>query len=267
MLLKKFNIKCSKVEWGPYIAVLRETFGVGVLDLDGRYVVKGGLTKFSDLGWSGKVLGAVSKKRLMMLDFSEGLENVKERSVKLEGALSVVGVDGGFAVGTEDGRILIVKEGKVVKEIRVAEELPVVRLERTESGSLLAVAGKYNLIILSESGEVLAHHSYQWDLSKVRWTPDLEWLVVFNDEVQILKFEREHENYVKLMEVRGRGKDAKWCNSNLCLALDNKVMIYRDFNVGELPRITFTFRCNSCSWAPKCKGVAMCGSLLAVIKL
>jgi len=263
--LKKFNVKGIKIDWGPYVAVLRETFGVGLLGLDGKYVVKGGLTRFRDVSWSGHKLGAVSKRKLLIIDTSQGLERLEESVVHLEGGRSVLGIDGGFVVGTEDGKLLFVKDGKVDKEVRVAEDLPIVRLERTESGSILVVAGRYTLIIVNPQGEVLAHQSYRWDLERVRWSPDLNWLAVLGDKkIEFLKYESS-QGYVKVYEMGGEGVDAKWCGEGFCIATKDKVMIYKKFDVGARPRLVYTFASRTCSWAPECKGVGMCGKILVLL--
>ena len=265
MRLKKFNVKGIKIDWGPYIAVLRETFGVGLLALDGKYVVKGGLTKFRDISWSGHELGAVSKRKLLVVDASQGLERLNESVIHLEGGRSVLGVNNGFVVGTDDGRLLFFREGKVDREVRVAEDLPIVRLEKTESGSILAVAGKYTLVVVSPRGEVLAHQSYRWDLERVRWSPDLNWLIVLGDEkIEFLKYESS-QGYVKVHEMRGEGVDAKWCGERLCIATKDKVMIYKKFDVGARPWLVYTFSSRTCSWAPECRGVGMYGRILVLL--
>ncbi|NPA85196.1 MAG: hypothetical protein GXO07_04225 [Crenarchaeota archaeon] len=263
--LKKFNVKGVKVEWGPHIAVLRDTFGVGLLDLNGKYVVKGGLTKFYDIAWSRNELGAVSKRKLLIIEAGGDIEETRERVVKVEGGRSVVGTEGGFVVGTADGRILFIEGDEVVKEIKVAEELPIVRLERTKSGSILAVAGKYTLIILSPEGEVLAHQGYHWELERVRWSPDLSWMILLGDDkIEFMAYD-ESQGYVKVREERGPGYDARWCNGALCLATAEGVAIYEKDKLLSQPRTFYTLPARACAWAPKCRGLALCGEILAIL--
>ncbi len=266
MKLIKFNVRGSKISWGKYIAILRESFGVGLLELTGKYVAVGGLTRFHDIAWSGDLLGAVSKRKVLIIDASQGLKSLKEKVVRIEGGTSILGYGEGFVVGTENAELIFInKEGGIESKLKIAEEGKVERLETTSSGAIIAVVNKFNLIIVSPKREVLAHQSYRWDLNKVRWNKDLSWLVVFEDsKIEFMKYE-EGQGFVKVKEFAQRGRDAKWCDSMFCLATDDKVLIYRKFDVDERPWLVYTFPCKACEWAPGCKGLAMLGEGLAIL--
>ncbi len=263
MALIKFNVKGRKLEWGPKIAVLRHNYGIALLELNGRLDVIGGFVKYEDIKWCNEELIAVSIDKILKYSKDE-TEVVSTTSM----ATSVTCLNDKVIIGTKDGNVLFFdKSWNLLKELTIGDE-SINRLDITTSGFILAVVGRFDLIIMSPEGQVIAHHSYHWDLRNVRWSPDLETMLVFDEgKIKLLKYDENERIYIKVDEIEGKGIDAKWCGKKVCLLSDRYVYIYKN-GISSLNEYDERFRvrnCVYCAWSKDCNGFALLGNKLYII--
>ncbi len=263
MALIKFNVKGRKLEWGPKIAVLRPIYGIALLELNGKLEVVGGFVKYEDLKWCNNELIAVSIDKILRY-FDESFEAVSTSYM----ATSIACVDNKILIGTKEGDVLFFdKSWNLIKEVKVGDE-SVKELSVTASGFVLAKVGRFDLIIISPDGQVVAHHSYHWDLNNVRWSPDLDTMVLFEEgKIKLLKYDKVEGTYIKVDEIEGMGLDAKWCGKKACILSDQYVYIYEN-GLESLKKADRRFRvsrCNYCAWSRDCNGVALLGNKLYII--
>ncbi len=262
MVVIKFNVRGKKLDWGEKIAVLRENYGVALLELNGRLEVVGGFIRYEDLRWCNGELIAVGDNKVLVY---KGRSEVLTLVYKLS---SVTCLEEVKVLGTADGKVLFFnKDWELIREVEVGEER-VQRLSVTSSNFVIAVVGKYDVVVLDPSGKVVAHQSYRWDLNKVRWSPDLKKMLVFEDgKTKLLEYDEKEMGYVKIDEMEGKGQDAKWCDGKMCLLLQDLIYIYEGDvkRLHDFSRMIKVSHCNYCTWSPDCRGIALLGKKLFVL--
>lgn len=263
MALIKFNVKGRKLEWGPKIAILRHNYGIVLLELNGKLEVVGGFIRYEDIKWCGDELIAVSIDKILRY-FNGDFEAVSTSYM----ATTVTCLEDKIIIGTKEGDVLFFdKSWNLIKEIKVGDE-SVRELSITTSGFVLAKVGRFDLVIISPEGQVIAHHSYHWDLRNVRWSPDLETMIVFEEgKIKLLKYDKNERTYIKVDEVEGIGLDAKWCGEKVCILSEGNIYIYEN-GLESLKKPDKRLRvgkCNYCAWSRDCNDLALLGNRLYII--